>query len=314
MPYDRDLPGEIMFLDAEDVAESLSWELSAASLRRLDALGPGSSRPAPASWVVQSRRLFLVTGSLDKFARAARCHGLTVIDRPGPELALEEKGVRGPAIARLLDRDPPPAASPRWWTGQEEEWVRWRRRERRGRGEAGAPSSRVPAATPAVRWRYPPSTLTDDQLAELDALIEEARAAGRSFGASELAERFGLGINMAGRLLRGRRRQPLTGEEIAGVIRRLASAGDGRVLAQDLVGCGVAKCRAAVAVRRYFGPDLSRLEPDERGRVPGQHVRDAYRVHDGTIYRWVRQGRLQAVGKDGRAQLFDYRQVRAALG
>ena len=98
------------------------------------------------------------------------------------------------------------------------------------------------------------------------------------------------------------------------MIRSLAAAGDGRVLAQDLVACGVPKMRAAAVVRRYFGPDLSRMEPDDQGRVKGTQVIDAYRLCPGTLYRSMRLGRVKTVGKAGRSHLFNYEQVRKVFG
>jgi hypothetical protein len=65
LPYDRDLPGEIMFWDATDVAESLSWERNLTGLAaQLRSLGPDSGRPIPACWVIATQGLFLVTALL----------------------------------------------------------------------------------------------------------------------------------------------------------------------------------------------------------------------------------------------------------
>jgi hypothetical protein len=78
LPYDRDLPGEIMFWDIDAIAESLSWELDMARLRfRLRPLGPDNGRPSRLAGRVCTQRLFLVTGGLAAFAVTARRHGLT---------------------------------------------------------------------------------------------------------------------------------------------------------------------------------------------------------------------------------------------
>jgi hypothetical protein len=56
LPYDRYLPGEVMFWDIDDIAESLSWDPDPLTLRlQLRSPDPYSGRPVPACWVVYTR-------------------------------------------------------------------------------------------------------------------------------------------------------------------------------------------------------------------------------------------------------------------
>lgn len=300
LPYDRYLPGEVMFWDIDDIAESLSWDPDPLTLRlQLRSPDPYSGRPVPACWVVYTRGLFLVTCDLTGFADMACRHGLTVVACSGGELVLQEEGCSKQTVVRLLDRDPPRNASPRWWLEQEGDWISWYKTEERRRRDAALLKE---------------TRVTDEQHAEVDALIAEARAAGRWLGGYEVAARFRLSLYGAERLLWERMPPPLTDDEVADVVRRLALAGGGRVRAQDVVPFGAARPRAVIAVRQYYGPDFSKLERDEQGRVTGPQVLEAYGLCAGTLYWRVRRGSLKVVGKAGRERLFDYEQVRAVLG
>jgi hypothetical protein len=147
LPYNRDLPGEIMFWDATDVAESLSWERNLTMLAaQLSSLGPDSGRPIPACWVIATQGLFLVAGSLAGFAHAARRHGLSAFDNS--DGGLQEEGSSRRTTVRLLDRNPPQNASPRWWVEQEGEWIAWHKTRGRRRSEK-------PAFTPSASWPCP---------------------------------------------------------------------------------------------------------------------------------------------------------------
>jgi hypothetical protein len=300
LPYDRYLPGEVMFWDIDDITESLSWDPNPRTLEyRLRSPDPCSGRPVPACWVIYKRALFLVNRDLTGFADMARSHGLTVIASCGGVLVLQEEGSDRQTVARLLDRDPPLNASPRWWLEQESEWISWHKAEERRRRDTSL-------------WKESP--LTGEQLAEVDALIADARAAGRWLNEYEVAARLGLGLYAVQRLLRQRMPRPLTDDEVADVVRRLALTRGGRVLPQDVVPFGAPRSRAVIAVRQYYGPDYSKLERDEQGRVTGPQVREAYGLCESTLSGRVRRGSLKVVGKAGRARLFDYEQVRAVLG
>ena len=102
----------------------------------------------------------------------ARSHGLTVTASSGGVLVLQEEGSDRQTVARLLDRDPPLNASPRWWLEQESEWISWHKAEERRRRDASL-------------WKESP--LTGEQLAEVDALVADARAAGRWLSEYEVA-------------------------------------------------------------------------------------------------------------------------------
>jgi hypothetical protein len=289
-----------MFWDVDDIAEFLSWPPSRLTLElQRSSRDPYSGRPVPACWVIYTRALFLVTCDLTGFAGTASRHGLTVTARSDDELVLQEEGGSRQTVARLLDRDPPRNASPRWWLEQESEWITWHEAEERRRRDA---------------CLLKETRVTAEQYAEVDALIAAARAAGRWLGRYEVAARFRLSLYGAERLLWERMPPPLTDDEVADVVRRLALAGGGRVRAQDVVPFGAARSRAVIAVRQYYGPDFSKLERDERGRVTGPQVLEAYGLCTGTLYWKVRRGSLTVVGKAGRERLFDYEQVRAVLG
>jgi hypothetical protein len=109
LPYDRYLPGEIMFWDMDDIAESLSWDPDPRTLKfRLRSPDPCSGRPVPVCRVIYTRGLFPVNRDVTGFADMARRHGLTVTACSGGLLVLQEEGSCRQTVARLLDRDPPP--------------------------------------------------------------------------------------------------------------------------------------------------------------------------------------------------------------
>lgn len=91
LPYNRYLPGEIMFWDIDDIAESLSWDPDPRALKSwLRSPDLCRGRPVPACWVIYRRGLFLVNRDLTGFADMARRHGLTVTTCSGgvPWLAI----------------------------------------------------------------------------------------------------------------------------------------------------------------------------------------------------------------------------------
>ena len=74
MPYDRYLPGEIMFLDTTDVAESLTWDPDLFQMRsRLLDLGRTFGWPQPACWVTATALQWLaaLTGNCSSGRTAA---------------------------------------------------------------------------------------------------------------------------------------------------------------------------------------------------------------------------------------------------